>query len=133
LSDTRYIYCVYFTMCYIPLTLDRNKALGRKTFVPSVFIPDTLGLKKHSIDMNLYRMFMPRHSVPNKYSVYIYVYRVFYFPNTRYNVTLGTNGMNFFGMFCIHLCVTLSHLYSFMCNTLICECFVHPLAACFDV
>jgi hypothetical protein len=40
---------------------------------------------------------VPRHSVPNKHLVYIFVYRVFHFLDTRYNMTLGTNGMDFFG------------------------------------
>jgi hypothetical protein len=69
------------------------------------FFPGHSGVKKHSVDMNLYRVFVPRHSVPKKHSVYIYVYRVFYFTDTRYNVTLGTNRIDFFGQMAVKIFV----------------------------
>jgi hypothetical protein len=48
------------------------------------------------VERNNVRMFEHQHSVHNRHSIQTYMYLVFCIPDTRYNMTLGTNGMGFF-------------------------------------
>jgi hypothetical protein len=57
--------CVTFLQHSVEIKLTVEKKL-----VPSVFI-QALGTNKHSMGINVYQVFVPQHSVPNKHLVYI--------------------------------------------------------------